>query len=222
MAIFFNENKLSVIRKQLIIGLCFITSTFISGPSSESQSSNIGGTFPLLLKQLTLPSEQRASISTVPEISEEVIGEGHEITSIPVDRFYEMSLAESFKCGVCLGVPLKPIATNCDHIYCEICLISWLDNCSSCPFCRALVENTDYAPLKGFREEVFETLRLTCVNRENGCQELPLMKNIGEHEEHCQLSDLGIARTTAKTTRRRRGPQSLSSKRSLKELKRFV
>lgn len=47
------------------------------------------------------------------------------------------------KCPICLGILNKPIkSTDCPHIFCEICLLMWLQKKSTCPLCRKKIVNT--------------------------------------------------------------------------------
>ena len=47
------------------------------------------------------------------------------------------------KCPICLNYlkdPVKPI--GCNHIFCEICLLMWLQKKNQCPICRNYIPET--------------------------------------------------------------------------------
>ena len=49
-------------------------------------------------------------------------------------------------CPVCDETKIQ-VATKCHHMYCEQCLSIWLENNTSCPYCRANLENTLFMPI---------------------------------------------------------------------------
>ena len=45
---------------------------------------------------------------------------------------------ETLQCSICMDIiQSECMVTKCGHKYCEKCIIQWLENNSSCPYCRA-------------------------------------------------------------------------------------
>ncbi|XP_043462070.1 RING finger and transmembrane domain-containing protein 2 [Leptopilina heterotoma] len=44
-------------------------------------------------------------------------------------------------CTICHDEYLSPVRLHCKHIFCELCVITWLDRERSCPLCRAPVSD---------------------------------------------------------------------------------
>ncbi len=44
-------------------------------------------------------------------------------------------------CGICLSNQMElPIRLPCNHVFCFLCIKSWIDNTTNCPFCREEVD----------------------------------------------------------------------------------
>ena len=129
-----------------------------------------------------------------------------DITSIPVDRCIEESLAERLKCSVCLGVPIEPTITTCGHIHCKSCIVHWLSFSNTCTYCRTVVDQeSDVVSLKGFHDSVYKVLHVACQYSGNGCNEKPVISHILDHERICAYV---IARNISqdKQNKHHRGP----------------
>lgn len=57
-----------------------------------------------------------------------------------------LTLLDNFpKCPICLNYlkdPIKPL--DCSHIFCEICLLMWLQKKNQCPICRIYIPKTTH------------------------------------------------------------------------------
>ncbi len=54
-----------------------------------------------------------------------------------------ISYISSKTCSICMELIKNPIMIECTHIFCGGCLIKWLKNNSSCPYCRTNINGTD-------------------------------------------------------------------------------
>ena len=54
-----------------------------------------------------------------------------------------ISYISSKTCSICMELMTNPILIECTHIFCGGCLIKWLKNNNSCPYCRAAINGTD-------------------------------------------------------------------------------
>ena len=52
------------------------------------------------------------------------------------DYINEESINPNLICTICMEPFQSPIITACDHIFCVLCIQSWIVNNSSCPVCR--------------------------------------------------------------------------------------
>ena len=114
--------------------------------------------------------------------------EDHELESIPYERFVEAHIAEYIQCTICLGVPMHPTITQCGHFHCKGCITKWLETSESCTKCRGFLTLADVAEIKGFYENVHQVLHVNCRNKEYGCVENFLLKDLSEHENQCQFT----------------------------------
>ncbi|XP_022183475.1 E3 ubiquitin-protein ligase RNF8-like isoform X2 [Myzus persicae] len=60
-------------------------------------------------------------------------------------------LENDFQCAICNEVIIRPSLANCNHIFCESCLRTWLSRSIYCPTCRSQVVTTTYClPLDNY------------------------------------------------------------------------
>ena len=50
-------------------------------------------------------------------------------------------------CSICYEVKCE-LKTKCEHTFCEKCLETWLNNNTSCPFCRENLSNSSFYCIK--------------------------------------------------------------------------
>jgi hypothetical protein len=43
-------------------------------------------------------------------------------------------------CPVCFDNPHRPVTLDCKHVFCEVCILEWLEKELTCPVCRAQVQ----------------------------------------------------------------------------------
>ena len=55
------------------------------------------------------------------------------------DSIFE-SLGSSESCIVCFDEIQTPVALSCNHCFCELCILQWLEKENSCPVCRTRIE----------------------------------------------------------------------------------
>lgn len=44
-----------------------------------------------------------------------------------------------FECPICYEIQDEGYATDCEHVFCKICLEKWLANNKVCPYCRKCI-----------------------------------------------------------------------------------
>ncbi len=110
---------------------------------------------------------------------------------------------ESLKCDLCNAVYQYPVITSCDHVYCEQCLIEWLNNRTECPkACKQISFEKDVTRLLPLQILV-EQLRTHCVNFTEGCEVVTTLAEMLAHLEVCDYTkkDMvnGLPRITCST-----------------------
>ena len=77
------------------------------------------------------------------------------------------------KCSICLGIPLFPVLTPCEHIFCKDCIhsVSLNDQNGICPICRGPYKSNELKELqKGtFIYRLWSNIRVKCTRCEEGC-----------------------------------------------------
>lgn len=109
---------------------------------------------------------------------------GEYLSSIPIERAVEHSLAKIFQCTVCLGLPTDAVTTPCKHIFCRSCISTWLTNSCACPVCREPVELNEINILKGQLALMYDILHVTC--RFSNCESVMGLNEIVAHENKCK------------------------------------
>jgi hypothetical protein len=54
-----------------------------------------------------------------------------------------ISYISSKTCSICMELITNPILIECTHIFCGGCLLKWLKNNNSCPYCRKSINSMD-------------------------------------------------------------------------------
>ena len=52
---------------------------------------------------------------------------------------------EELNCVICTQIIIQPSVTSCGHIYCQICIATWLKDHMKCPTCRSKVAHVYHA-----------------------------------------------------------------------------
>lgn len=55
----------------------------------------------------------------------------------------------TFECNICFDDVRDPVVTKCGHLFCWLCLSSWIKKNKDCPVCKAEVSKENVIPLYG-------------------------------------------------------------------------
>ncbi|CRH00865.1 E3 ubiquitin-protein ligase RNF5, putative [Plasmodium relictum] len=55
----------------------------------------------------------------------------------------------TFECNICFDDVRDPVVTKCGHLFCWLCLYSWIKKNNDCPVCKAEVSRENIIPLYG-------------------------------------------------------------------------
>ncbi len=65
------------------------------------------------------------------------------IRRCPFGQYVSASECADRECAICLEAVSVPLKLPCDHIFCEGCVMSWMQREATCPCCRAAVPGAD-------------------------------------------------------------------------------
>ena len=106
-----------------------------------------------------------------------------------IERF-EPAPDPDLVCCICQSVLDKPLETPCRHVFCKICIETWLNNHHTCPTCRKQIRNTDLKQVMPMIQNMINRLLIKCVNHHNGCTEPIMLELYDNHEKNCQFEML--------------------------------
>ncbi|XP_013389977.1 dentin sialophosphoprotein [Lingula anatina] len=92
-------------------------------------------------------------------------------------------------CCICHCVFLDPVQTPCAHVFCRICIETWLDSHQSCPTCRRQgIKKADLEETVPIIRSMIQSLTMRCDNKENGCTELMKLEQYETHIKDCPFA----------------------------------
>ncbi|XP_033102581.1 dentin sialophosphoprotein-like [Anneissia japonica] len=101
-----------------------------------------------------------------------------------VDRFVNAPDPD-LVCCVCYCVLDDALESPCQHVYCKVCIYTWLDNRKSCPNCRRRLRSTRLKPVLPIVRNMINRLQIRCENVENGCTHVMQLEAYNSHVEMC-------------------------------------
>ncbi|XP_071802693.1 uncharacterized protein [Asterias amurensis] len=107
--------------------------------------------------------------------------------SVDVSRFRQKNFASTFlTCSLCKRLPLKPVTTECKHVFCETCISDWLNFGNVCPKCEeVIVELSDASEQL---KHLYLLLDAPCSFASKGCEMKLTPFEINKHEKECPYS----------------------------------
>ena len=114
--------------------------------------------------------------------------EQKELNGISISRVIDLdkyeNLLQILKCKICLNILLNPYdCSKCGNSFCFSCINKLKESDKACPFgC------TDYEimPSSFAIKKFLNQLHFTCLNKENGCNEIISYNNIELHDKNCE------------------------------------
>jgi len=101
-----------------------------------------------------------------------------------VDKF-EPSPDPDFICCICQCVLDTPVESPCRHVFCKVCIETWLKNHSNCPTCRRALRTRRLKPVIPILQNMINRLAMKCDFKDNGCQEKITLESYEKHVQTC-------------------------------------
>ena len=103
---------------------------------------------------------------------------------------------EDLICSICLTLPVEPILTPCEHIFCKDCIHQALHRRCQCPVDRIPCHQTQIVPLRGMLYRIWSGVVVKCGNHAEGCA---WTGSIGDYPKHAKCCR-GHCRVNVPTT----------------------
>jgi len=95
---------------------------------------------------------------------------------------------EDLICSICMTLPLDPILTPCEHIFCRGCIHQALEGSNQCPIDRMACTTHQLRTLAGCIFRVWGSIPVKCGNHSDGCA---WTGSIGDYANHTHLCSRG-------------------------------
>lgn len=90
-------------------------------------------------------------------------------------------------CCICQCVLDGPVESPCRHVFCKICIETWLRHNRNCPTCRHRLKKRHLKPILPIVQNMLNRLSMFCDFRINGCQERVTLEMYDKHINECDF-----------------------------------
>ncbi|XP_071477780.1 uncharacterized protein [Diadema antillarum] len=111
-----------------------------------------------------------------------------------VDRF-ETPPDEDLVCCICQCVLDNPLESPCRHVFCKVCIETWLTNRNNCPNCRKRLRVSKLKPVLPIVRNMINRLLIKCENREHGCLNGIKLEMYDKHQQNCDYAPIKCLNT---------------------------
>lgn len=88
-------------------------------------------------------------------------------------------------CCICQCVLQAPVESPCRHVFCKVCISTWLDEHRNCPTCRTRLISRHLRPFLPLVQNMINRLVMHCDFKDNGCVEKVMLELYLSHIENC-------------------------------------
>lgn len=93
---------------------------------------------------------------------------------------------DELKCPICYRVLSNPVCgRNCDHLFCNSCILAWIHCAPECPMDRTPFSECDLRPAPKIIQGLLARLEIKCTNWEKGCCWIMQCKDLDNHLMWC-------------------------------------
>lgn len=86
-------------------------------------------------------------------------------------------------CAVCYEIPLDPVITPCDHVFCQSCISAYVTLQKECPVDKVFLESDKIKPLDGILSRIWSNIAVKCPNE--WCSWNGQVGNFRSHIKRC-------------------------------------
>ena len=120
---------------------------------------------------------------------------------IPLSRVIDLEKHEKLlpilKCKICLNILLNPYdCSKCGNTFCYTCINKLKESMKKCPFGCV---DYEIMPSSFAIKKFLEQLKFTCLNKDNGCNEILLYNNLEQHDKNCNYINSTCPNNQCKT-----------------------
>ncbi|XP_041363366.1 serine/arginine repetitive matrix protein 2-like [Gigantopelta aegis] len=90
-------------------------------------------------------------------------------------------------CCICTCILDKPLVSPCQHVFCKVCIQTWLDRKKTCPTCRTRLTKDELRPVLPLVRNMLNRLTMVCDFKENGCDHVLNMEQFDGHIRECEF-----------------------------------
>ena len=108
----------------------------------------------------------------------------------PVIPVHPEEVYSELTCAICLNVPLHPVMTSCQHLFCRDCLAQYQqqnEEISRCPTCRVESPQRPAALVAGsLVYRIWSKTNARCGNCDRGCPWIGSISDLEAHYQACR------------------------------------
>ncbi|KAK1733175.1 hypothetical protein QTG54_016152 [Skeletonema marinoi] len=109
-------------------------------------------------------------------------------TAAPPVTLNQENIPDDFICSICLTVPVDPLITPCDHMFCKPCIRQALTHNNLCPIDRRACTVGQLKRLEGLSFRVWSGIQVKCGGQESGCAWRGSIADYAVHTQNCIMS----------------------------------
>eukprot|EP00985_Skeletonema_marinoi_P015709 scaffold8184_cov164-Skeletonema_marinoi.AAC.2 len=109
-------------------------------------------------------------------------------TAAPPVTLNQENIPDDLICSICMTVPVEPLVTPCDHMFCEPCIRQALNDRNICPIDRRPCTVGQLKRLEGLSFRVWSGIQVKCGGQESGCAWRGSIADYAVHTQNCIMS----------------------------------
>jgi hypothetical protein len=90
-------------------------------------------------------------------------------------------------CSICQCVLNNAVESPCHHVFCKICIETWLQQNKNCPICRHKLIKRQLKPILPIVQNMLNNLQVFCEHRSNGCPKKLTLEMYDKHVSECDF-----------------------------------
>jgi len=108
-------------------------------------------------------------------------------TTPPAVPTSEEGIPEDLICSICMSLPMDPVLTPGDYMFCRPCIKKALSRSSECPVTRQPCTANDLRALSGFNRRLWSSVQVRCGHHGKGCAWRGSIADYCAHLDKCTL-----------------------------------